>query len=155
MLIGCAETGISISVACPIHHRPMEASVKIALGHARRTKATIEIVNEPDTAVRSADIVVTDSFVSMGSEKERDQRLETFLPKYQVNRQLMEKAKPDACFMHCLPAHRGEEVTPEVIDGPRSLVWQEAGNRLHAQKALMCLLLLDRKVMKTPNNYRE
>ena len=94
-------------------------------------------------AIKNADIVVTDTFISMGSNSQRTKRLKTFLPEYQVNTNLMDRAKKDAIFMHCLPSHRGEEVTDEVIDGTKSVVWDEAENRLHSQKALLALLLLD------------
>lgn len=100
----------------------------------------VEQVYLPQVAVKDADVVVTDTWVSMGQEAEAAERLPRFA-KYQVNEDLMKLARPKAIFMHCLPAHRGEEVTPEVIDGPQSVVFQEAENRMHAQKALMQLLL--------------
>jgi ornithine carbamoyltransferase len=100
----------------------------------------VEQVYLPQVAVKDADVVVTDTWVSMGQEAEAAERLPRFA-KYQVNSELMSLANPNAIFMHCLPAHRGEEVTPEVIDGPQSVVFQEAENRMHAQKALMQLLL--------------
>ncbi|HVT13641.1 MAG TPA: ornithine carbamoyltransferase [Fimbriimonadaceae bacterium] len=100
----------------------------------------VESVYLPQVAVKDADVVVTDTWVSMGQEAEAAERLPRFA-KYQVNEDLMKIAKPSAIFMHCLPAHRGEEVTPGVIDGPQSVVFQEAENRMHAQKALMKLLL--------------
>ena len=91
---------------------------------------------------------MTDAFVSMGEDQEKEQRLKDFLPEYQVNESLMSLAKPDAIFMHCLPAHRGEEVTSSVIDGLQSVVWQEAENRLHSQKALLYSLLRKPKSQK-------
>jgi ornithine carbamoyltransferase len=96
-------------------------------------------------AVEGADCVITDTFVSMGVEAEKQRRVNAFLPKYQVNSALMSGAKKDAIFMHCLPAHRGEEVTADVIDGPHSVVFDEAENRLHTTKALLCYLMLNRK----------
>ena len=100
----------------------------------------IVMTSDPYAAVKDADLVVTDVWASMGQEVERQKRLRDF-QNYQVTVELMKCAKPDALFMHCLPAHRGEEVTSEVIDGAQSVVWEEAGNRLHAQKALLELLL--------------
>ncbi len=142
-LIGAALMGIDISVATPEEYRPLKEAVDNAQKIAKDTGARIEIINDPIMAVKDADCVMTDSVVSMGFEQERDKRLKVFIPKYQVNGKLMDKAKSDAVFMHCLPAKRGEEVTDNVIDGPKSLVWDEAENRLHSQKALLCYLLLD------------
>jgi ornithine carbamoyltransferase len=102
---------------------------------AKSTKADIAIVTDPEAAVKGADCVVTDTWVSMGDKN--GQRRHNLLKRYQVNARLMAKAKPDAIFMHCLPAHRGEEVTNEVIDGPQSVVFDEAENRLHAQKGIL------------------
>ncbi len=103
---------------------------------------TVRLVNDPYTAVKNADLVVTDVWASMGQETERQKRLQDFKD-YRVSAKLMAHAKSDALFMHCLPAHRGEEVDAEVIDGVQSVVWEEAGNRLHAQKALLELLMTD------------
>lgn len=109
---------------------------------AYATKATLVETDDPAKAVREADVVVTDTWISMGDEVEAKKRLNIF-PAYQVNRALVKRAKPGAIFMHCLPAYRGREVTAEVIDGPSSVVYQEAENRLHAQKALMVHLWQD------------
>jgi ornithine carbamoyltransferase len=98
--------------------------------------AAIKLVNDPEAAVKDADCVVTDTWVSMGDEQAKANRHNLLMP-YQVNRELMAKARPDALFMHCLPAHRGEEVTDEVMDGPQSVVFDEAENRLHAQKGIL------------------
>ena len=100
----------------------------------------VTLTREPAQAVAAADLVVTDVWMSMGQEAERAERLALFKP-FQVNEALMAQAAPDAIFMHCLPAHRGEEVSAAVIDGPQSVVWEEAGNRLHSQKALLEFLL--------------
>ena len=100
--------------------------------------------NNPKEAIKDADVVITDTWVSMGEEKEKKARLKIF-PPYQINEKLMKLAKPDAIFLHCLPAYRGYEVTDEVIDGPQSVVFDEAENRLHVQKAIM-LFLLDRLI---------
>jgi ornithine carbamoyltransferase len=102
----------------------------------RRSGAAIELGHEPEEAVRNADCVVTDTWISMG-DKDSDGRRHNLLNRYQVTARLMAMAKPDAIFMHCLPAHRGEEVTDEVIDGPQSVVLDEAENRLHAQKGIL------------------
>lgn len=140
LLFGCAKTGMHISVASPEGYRPAEEIVSLARADARQTGSRIEITGDPVEAVRGADIVVTDVWASMGQEKEAAARAKVFAP-YQVNRELVRHAKPDFIFLHCLPAHRGEEVTDEIIDGPHSAVWDEAENRLHAQKAVLALLL--------------
>jgi ornithine carbamoyltransferase len=98
-------------------------------------------VEDPEEAVKGADAIYTDTFVSMGMEEEKETRLSTFIPKYQVTRTLLSHAKPGAIFLHCLPAHRGEEVTEDVIDGPQSAVWDEAENRLHTARGLLSLIL--------------
>jgi ornithine carbamoyltransferase len=102
----------------------------------------IEVMRDPMAAVRNADVIYTDVWTSMGQEAEREQRLRDFLP-YQVNAKLLAAAKPDVYVMHCLPAHRGEEITDEVLDGPHAIVFDEAENRMHAQKAIILKLLLD------------
>jgi ornithine carbamoyltransferase len=104
--------------------------------------AAIKFGEDPEAAVKDADCVVTDTWVSMGDRDGKHRH--NVLKRYQVNSRLMSKAKPDALFMHCLPAHRGEEVEADVIDGPQSVVWDEAENRMHVQKALMEFLLLGR-----------
>lgn len=141
LLIGCAKTGVNITVATPAGYRPDPEALKLAKEAANETGAGVQVIEDPETAVKSADAVYTDTFVSMGMEKEEEERLRAFLPKYQVNEKLFSLAKPDAIFLHCLPAHRGEEVTDQVIDGPNSAVWDEAENRLHTSKALLTLLL--------------
>lgn len=123
-----------LKIACPEGHLPDQTILDSA-------KEYCELVSGPQTAVENADMVVTDVWASMGQEQEQAERLKSFAG-YQITPELMAKAKPDALFMHCLPAHRGEEVSAEVIDGPQSAVWDEAENRLHAQKALLEFLLL-------------
>ena len=113
---------------------------QINYARSPQTEQSIRLVSDPYIAVKDADLVVTDVWTSMGQETEKQKRLQDFKD-YQVNAKLMQHAKPDALFMHCLPAHRGEEVADEVIDGAQSVVWEEAGNRLHTQKALLELLL--------------
>ncbi|MCX6659354.1 MAG: ornithine carbamoyltransferase, partial [Candidatus Bathyarchaeota archaeon] len=111
------------------------------VNNAAKSGSTVDVFNSPKEAVAAADIVYTDVFVSMGQEAERDERLRTFLPEYQVNSELMRLAISKAIFMHPLPCRRGEEVTSEVIDGPQSSVWDQAENRLHTSKSLLSLLL--------------
>jgi ornithine carbamoyltransferase len=120
-----------LRVASPAELKPK----KWLTDWAKSTKADIELLTDPEAAVKGADCVVTDTWVSMGDKN--GQRRHNLLKRYQVNARLMAKAKPDAIFMHCLPAHRGEEVTDEVIDGPQSVVFDEAENRLHAQKGIL------------------
>jgi len=124
----------SLSIACPDSHRPDAAVLQGSAGH-------FELTTDPVAAVTGADLVVTDVWASMGQEQEIEERLKIFSP-YQVNARLMSLASRQALFMHCLPAHRGDEVTAEVLEGPQSVVWEEAGNRLHTQKALLELLLV-------------
>ncbi len=141
LLIGSAKTGVNISVARPSGFGPDPEALKLAQEAARETGSEIIITDDPEAAVKGADAIYTDTFVSMGMEKEKEARLQTFLPKYQVNKELFTNAKPEAIFLHCLPAHRGQEVTSEVIDGPMSAVWDQAENRLHTSKALLSLIL--------------
>jgi len=141
LLIGCSKTGVDISVACPEGYAPDGEVLKWAEENTGMSGCHVEVLSEPREAVRNADVIYTDTFISMGVEAEREKRLKTFLPKYQVTLGLFKYAKENAYFMHCLPAHRGEEVAAEVIDGPMSIVLDEAENRLHAQKALLYLTL--------------
>jgi len=141
LLIGCAKTGVNIAVARPLGYGPDPEAVKHAEEAAATSGASITIVEDPEEAVKTADAIYTDTFVSMGMEKEKETRLSTFIPKYQVNRGLLSQAKPGAIFLHCLPAHRGEEVTEDVIDGPQSAVWDEAENRLHTARGLVSFIL--------------
>ncbi len=141
LLIGCAKTGVNIRVARPSGFGPDPKAVKIAEEAFSETGAQVSITEDSEEAVTNADAVYTDTFVSMGMEKDRETRLNTFIPGYQVNSSLFSKAKLDAIFLHCLPAHRGEEVTADVIDGPNSAVWDQAENRLHTSKALLSLIL--------------
>src|ERR671911_844012 len=141
LMIGCAKTGISMTAACPKGYEPLEEIVELAKAEAKKTGVDITITNDSASAVKDADIIATDTFISIGKEGELATREATFLPNYQVNIDIMKLAKRDAIFMHCLPAKRGMEVTADVIDGKWSVVWQEAENRLHTQKALLCLLM--------------
>ncbi len=134
LILGCSKLKTKISVASPDGFEPSNVVVSTAKLHT-----DIEITNDPTKAVEDADVVMTDTFVSIhNTDKDR---LQKFLPKFQVNAALMGKAKKDAIFLHCLPAKRDQEVTSDVIDGPQSVVWDEAENRLHIQKALLVSLL--------------
>ena len=139
-LLAGATAGMHIRIACPEGYLPKDSVVADADAIAATTGGSIAIYTDPIEAVAGADVVVTDTWVSMGKEEEKAQRL-VDLARYRVDSELMSLAKPDALFLHCLPADRGYEVTADVIDGPQSVVWDEAENRLHAQKALMVWLL--------------
>jgi len=141
LLVGCSRVGMDISVAHPEGYGPHADAVGLAGEFSKVSGSKVELTVEPEVAAKDADVLYTDTFVSIGQEAEREKRLSAFIPKYQVTEETFRTAKPDAIFMHCLPAHRGEEVTSEVIDGPRSVVWDEAENRLHIQKAILLSLL--------------
>jgi ornithine carbamoyltransferase len=148
LLIGCAEIGIDISIASPRGYEPPERIISIAANKARSTGAKVNITDDPLIAVQDADAVMTDTFVSIGKDGEKEVRKEVFVPRYQVNSQLMTRAKKGAIFLHCLPATRGLEVTAEVIDGKNSVVWEEAENRLHVQKALLYMLIASKNQIR-------
>lgn len=135
-ILACAITGMKISVACPGGYEPDNSII----AKAKELGGDVEITHEPVKAAENADILYTDVWVSMGDEEEAEQRLIDLRP-YQVNSKLLEHARHNVVVLHCLPAHRGEEITAEVIDGPNSAVFDEAENRLHAQKALLIKLL--------------
>ena len=135
-VLASALTGLEITVASPVRFQPSSEIVQRALSRGGK----VTVVREPDEAAQDADVVVTDTWVSMGEESEKTARLKEFQG-YTITAALMRKASPDAVFMHCLPAHRGQEVADEVIEGPWSLVFNEAENRLHAQKSLLVNLL--------------
>jgi len=137
---GAAKTGVHLTIACPRGYEPDPSILHQAREDAKGTGARIQIVHDPTAAARGADVLYTDVWSSMGQEEERAKRLKAFQP-FQVNRALVELARPDVLVMHCLPAHRGEEITDEVIEGPHSVVFEEAENRLHAQRALLVTLL--------------
>ncbi|HEY8694408.1 MAG TPA: ornithine carbamoyltransferase [Chloroflexota bacterium] len=139
LLLAGAKLGMSVWVATPPAFEPRTEVVTLARRLAEKSGASIRIERDPDVLVADADALYTDVWASMGQETEKEQRRRVFLP-YQINERLLSKAKPGAIVMHCLPAHRGEEIT-EVIDGPRSVVFDQAENRLHAQKALLSMLL--------------
>jgi len=145
LIQACSLLGARIFVASPKEYQPPEDVIAQAKEWGKRSGGTIELTENPEDAVRDADVIYTDVFVSMGQEEERERRLKVFYPKYKVTEKLMSLAKPDAIFMHCLPAHRGEEVEASVIDGKKSVVWQQAANRLHTEAALLLYLLQDGK----------
>lgn len=140
LMLACAKTGIDIAVASPKGYEPDVEIVKFAEEAAEIQGSKVLVTQSPIEAIKDADIVYADVWTSMGYEQENITRLEVFKP-YQINAELVKHAKPDYLFMHCLPAHRGEEVTGEIIDGPNSVVFHQAGNRLHAQKAVLVDLL--------------
>jgi ornithine carbamoyltransferase len=142
LAIAAGLAGAEFVIASPPAYSLTNEVVEVAREWARRTGGMIETVVEPEEAAKGADVIYTDVWTSMGQESERRQRIEAFQG-YQVDAQLMALAKPDAIFMHDLPAHRGEEITDEVIEGPQSVVFQQAENRLHAQKALLAALMAD------------
>lgn len=140
LMIASAKMGINMVVACPKGYEPNKEIVKIAKEIAAQNKCTIQIEHDAFTAVMDADVLYTDVWTSMGQEAENEERLHVFSP-YQINEKMADQAKQDFLFLHCLPAHRGEEVTGDVIDGVHSAVFDQAGNRLHAQKALLSEIL--------------
>ena len=140
LLLAGAAVGASVSVASPEGHAPLKTIVEAAENLAKKTGAAINIFTDPREAVAGADAVYTDVWASMGQENEAQKRFGVFVP-YQVNAELMKDAASHAVFMHCLPAHRGWEVTEDVIDAPSSVVFDQAENRLHIQKAILMWLL--------------
>ncbi len=140
LLLGCAEVGMHMTAGTPKGYEPDAHLLAEAKRIGAETGSHIAVVHDPFDAVKNADVVYTDVWVSMGMEKEKEERERLFLP-YQVNEKLVAASKMDAVVLHCLPAHRGMEITDEVVDGPQSLVFDEAENRLHAQKAVLVTLL--------------
>jgi ornithine carbamoyltransferase len=151
LMLGCTLVGMNVSVACPRGYEPPADIVAQAKKNAAKTGAKVEISNDPKKAVAGADVIYTDAWTSMGQEKEREQRLMGFQG-YQVNVELLKHAKKDVIFMHCLPAHRGEEVADAVIDGPHSIVWAQAENRMHAQKGILVVLMGAEKSLRKPKS---
>lgn len=141
-LLGGATAGMHVRVAGPADYLPAETVVAEAQQRAAETGGSILVTTDPAQALAGADVVITDTWISMGQEDEKEARAEVFTP-YTVNADAMAQAAPDAIFLHCLPAYRGYEVTADVIDGPQSVVFDEAENRLHAQKALLTFLLVE------------
>jgi ornithine carbamoyltransferase len=143
-LLGGATAGMQVRIGSPIGYQPDPAVVVDAEAIAQRTGGSVLVTDDPAAAIAGADVVITDTWVSMGQEDEKQARLETFAD-YAVSVDAFATADPEAIVLHCLPAYRGLEIAAEVLDGPRSVVWDEAENRLHAQKALLVWLLEHRQ----------
>ncbi len=140
LLYGCTKMSMDISVATPVGYECDVLVTERAKETAKQTGSCVVITNDPSEAMQDADVVITDTWVSMGQESEKQERIKIFKD-YTVTEQLFSRAKDDAIFMHCLPAYRGYEVVPEIIDGPHSVIFDEAENRLHAQKAVMAFTM--------------
>jgi ornithine carbamoyltransferase len=140
LMQACALTGVDFAIASPKGYWIPEEERKKAERVAEETGSRLTFTEDPEEAVRGADFVYTDVFVSMGFEAEAQERMRAFLPRYRVTVQLMSKASPDARFMHCMPVKRGEEVDPSVADGPRSVMYDQAENRMHTEAALLHLI---------------
>jgi ornithine carbamoyltransferase len=141
LLLGCSKLGININISTPPDFEPMGWIIDTARVESKKYDSSVLITNDPFEAVKESDVVTTDTFISIGKENEQEKRNAIFLPKYQINDEIVKYAKHDYIFMHCLPAKRGKEVTSEIIDGTHSVVWTQAENRLHVQKALLIKLL--------------
>jgi ornithine carbamoyltransferase len=143
LLEGCAMMGMTCRIAAPAGYQPDAEVVKWAEVQAAKTGGGIQVGEDPRAAVRGADVLYTDVWTSMGQEAEASKRLGVFRP-YQINADLLRLAGPDAIVLHCLPAHRGEEITDDVMEGPQSVIFDQAENRLHVQKAILEMLVRDR-----------
>jgi len=140
LLHACVKTGMSFCIASPAGYQLDEGVIQHARGGSAQTGAQVLTCKEPAEAAADADVVYTDVWTSMGQESEQSEREQAFAA-YQVNAELMRRARPTAVAMHCLPAHRGSEITDEVMDGPQSIIFRQAENRLHSQRALLEVLL--------------
>jgi ornithine carbamoyltransferase len=140
LLLGCSKMGINIYVGTPSQYRPMDKILKMARENAVASGGSVHLLEDPAETVKDADVIYTDVWASMGQEEEKEKRKAIF-SSYQVNRKLLELALPGALVMHCLPAYRGWEISADVLDGRQSVVVDQAENRLHAQKALMAMLM--------------
>ncbi|HUL38688.1 MAG TPA: ornithine carbamoyltransferase, partial [Methanomassiliicoccales archaeon] len=140
LMLGSAIVGMDFVAANPKGYAPDQKLSKKAAEIAQRKGSSFALVNDPKSAVKGADVVYTDTWVSMGMEGEEKERLKAFQP-YQVNSALVKRAKKDCIVMHCLPAHRGQEITDEVMDGPNSVVFDQAENRMHTEKAILLMLV--------------
>ncbi|MDH5666670.1 MAG: ornithine carbamoyltransferase [Nitrospira sp.] len=139
-----AKMGMRVVAGCPSGYQPDQHVIDRARVEAETTGAVIEVIENPQVAVKEADIIYADVWTSMGQERDQARRLKALAP-YQIDGRLLQRAKPDAIVMHCLPAHRGQEITAEVLDGPQSVVFDQAENRLHMQKAILTQLLTRKK----------
>ena len=142
LLLACSKLGLDVAIGSPAGYEPNSKIVGWAKDNAAVSGSNVLITNDPVEAIQNADVVYTDVWASMGQEAQRTEKYKHF-KNYQVNKELFSHAKADSIFLHCLPAHRGEEVTSDVIDSPQSVIFDEAENRLHAQKAVMALLMGD------------
>ncbi|MEG2380285.1 MAG: ornithine carbamoyltransferase [Oscillospiraceae bacterium] len=140
LMYACAKAGMNMSVATPVGYECNAEVIENAVNDAKLTGSEIINTHDPVEAMKNADVVCTDTWVSMGQEDEKAERIKIFKD-YQINDELFAKSKDDSIFIHCLPAYRGYEVTENIIDGPRSVIFDEAENRLHAQKAVMAMLM--------------
>ena len=140
LIYGCSKMGMTVVLGCPRGYEPDSQVVSIGKEEAKRNGCEVVVTHDPKEAVKGADVIYADVWASMGKEKEKEERANIMKP-YQVNRDLVKLAKEDYIFMHCLPAHRGEEVTNEVADSKNSVIFDQAENRMHAQKALMALTM--------------
>jgi ornithine carbamoyltransferase len=140
LIYGCSKMGMTVVLGCPKGYEPDSQVVARGKEEAKRTGCEVIVTNDPKEAVKGADVIYTDVWASMGKEKEQEERVKIMKP-YQVNRDLVKLAKEDYIFMHCLPAHRGEEVINEVADSRNSVIFDQAENRMHTQKALMALTM--------------
>ena len=140
LILGCSKMGMDIHLACPKGYEPNPKVVSKGKEEGKKSGGRVKVTNDPQEAVRWADVIYTDVWASMGQEKEHEKRVKIFEP-YQVHAKLVRGAKEDYLFMHCLPAHRGEEVTDEVADSKNSVIFDQAENRLHTQKALLALIM--------------
>ena len=143
LLFGASKVGMDVSVATPRGYEPHHDVVHTAFDFAKESGSEISVGHDPKAAASGADVIYTDTWISMGQEAEKEQRRKAF-PTYQVNSALLAQADPEAIVMHCLPAHRGEEITDEVADGPQSALFDQAENRMHAQKGVLAVLLANR-----------
>jgi ornithine carbamoyltransferase len=142
LMLACSKLGMNMYMACPERYAPMGDVLKQAEGNAKKFWGTFKVVPTVKQAVTNADVIYTDTWVSMGDEDQAKKREKELRP-YQLNSEALSLARPDCLVMHCLPAHRGKEITDEVMDGPNSVVFEQAENRLHVQKALLALLLTE------------
>jgi ornithine carbamoyltransferase len=140
LLFAATKVGMDIALASPEGYELGDDIVKLGQEFAAQSGSKVELVRDPAAAVRGADVIYTDVWVSMGQEEETKRRLKDLRP-YQVNAALVGQARPDVMVMHCLPAHRGQEITDDVADGPNSVLFDQAENRMHAQKAILALLM--------------
>lgn len=140
LMLACAKTGAHVVVASPPGYEPQREVVEKALQDRLDPLSQVDVTNDPRQALEGADAVYTDVWASMGQEGEQEERLKVFQP-YQLTMEMLKEAKREAVVLHCLPAHRGEEITDEVMESPRSVVWDQAENRLHAQKAVLALVM--------------